>query len=123
MINLARNYNSGPVTMNDIVKRERVSKKYMEQIVYQLMTAGLVKSVRGPKGGYVMTRSPEKVRLIDLYNILEGQLVLVPCLAEPKSCELVKTCVAREMWKSMQANMDMTMKKKTLTSLAKGNHK
>jgi Rrf2 family protein len=123
MINLARAYNNGPVAMNDIVKREKVSKKYMEQIVYQLMTAGLVKSVRGPKGGYVLTRSPDKVTLIDLYNILEGHQVLVPCLAEPRSCELVKTCAAREMWKSMQADMDMTMKKKTLTSLAKGNHK
>jgi Rrf2 family protein len=123
MINLARAYNNGPKTMNDIIKRERVSKKYLEQIVYRLMTAGLVKSVRGPKGGYVLTRSPDKVRLIDLYNVLEKPVVLVPCLAEPKSCALVKTCAAREMWKSMQTNMEMMMKKNTLKSLAKGNHK
>jgi Rrf2 family protein len=123
MINLARVYNNGPVTMNDVVKRERVSKKYMEQIVYRLMSAGLVKSVRGPKGGYVLTRSPEKVRLIDLYNVLEKPVVLVPCLDEPKSCTLVKTCSAREMWKSMQTNMEMMMKKNTLESLSKGNHK
>jgi Rrf2 family protein len=123
MIDLARAYNNGPVTMNDIVKRERVSKKYMEQIVYRLISARLVKSVRGPKGGYVLTRAPEKVRLIDLYNILEGALVLVPCLADPKSCELVKTCAAREMWKSMQQKMEIMMKKNTLKSLAKGNHK
>ena len=109
--------------MNAIVKRERVSKKYLEQIVYRLMLAGLVKSVRGPKGGYILIRTPEKVRLDDIYNALEGPLVLVPCLAEPKSCELVKTCAAREIWKSMQIKMEMMMKKNTLKSLAKGNHK
>lgn len=105
--------------MNDVIKRERVSKKYMEQIVYRLMSAGLAKSVRGPKGGYVLTRSPEKVRLIDLYNVLEGQLVLVPCLAAPKSCALNKTCAARVFWQKLQRQTEQFLYGHNLKSLVK----
>jgi len=54
---------------------------------------------------------------------LEGPLVLVPCLAESKSCTLIKTCSAREMWNSMQVKIETMMKKNTLKSLAKGNRK
>lgn len=119
MINLAMAYDGGPVRMSDIVKRERVSKKYLEQIAYQLMSANLVKSVRGAKGGYILKRSPVKIKLIDIYNAIEGPLVLVKCLVSPKACSLVKTCAAREMWSNIQKNIEMNLTNNTLINLVK----
>jgi len=105
--------------MNDIVKRERVSKKYIEQIAYRLMSAKLVKTVRGPKGGYVLARPPDKVRLIDIYNAIEGPLVLVKCLASPNACSLTKTCAARELWQKVQKDIELDFINNSLDDLVK----
>jgi len=119
MINLALNYNKGPVILKSVAKTEKVSKKYLEQIVIKLMSANLVKSVRGPKGGYVLAKPPNKIKIIEIYNILEKTPVLVPCLKRPSVCSLVKTCTAREMWQKMQEDIFSQLTKNTLSDLAK----
>lgn len=119
MTDLAMSYNVGPLAMNNITNQERLSKKYLEQIAYRLMKAKLIKSVRGPKGGYLLTRAPGKIRVIDIYNAIEGPLVLVKCLVYPNSCDLVKTCSAREIWKSLQIDLESNLTHHTLLDLIK----
>jgi Rrf2 family protein len=118
MVDLAFNYKKGPVQLNTVAKGEKVSKKYLEQIIIRLMNANLVKSVRGPKGGYILTKSPERIKIIDIYNAVEEPLVLVKCLKNPKMCNLVKTCATRPYWQEVQESLKKILSNKNLKSLA-----
>ena len=98
MLQLACHYGHGPIELHEIAKKEQISIKYLEQVIIPLRTAGLVKSVRGSKGGYSLAKSPSEICLRDLVEILEGPLNLVDCLADPKRCDRSFTCVTREIW-------------------------
>jgi len=98
MLTLASHYGEGPLELHEIAKKESISLKYLEQVIIPLRTAGLVKSVRGSKGGYSLARPPSEVSLKDLVEILEGPLNLVDCLGDPKRCERSTSCVTREIW-------------------------
>jgi Rrf2 family transcriptional regulator, cysteine metabolism repressor len=119
MVDLALNYNKGPLMLNTISKQERVSKKYLEQIIRRLMSAHLVKSVRGPNGGYYLTKLPEKIKVLDIINAIEGPLTLIDCLKNPNQCSLVKSCATRAYWQEVQNNLEKSFANKTLKSLAK----
>ena len=65
LVDLARNHKQGPIQISDISKRQNISVKYLEQIIRPLKKADLVNSVRGPKGGHVLARKPEKCSMSD----------------------------------------------------------
>lgn len=119
MVNLALSYKKGPLILRMVAKEEMVSKKYLEQIILRLMSANLIKSIRGPKGGYVLTRAPENIQVLDIYNAIEGPLELLSCLKYPKHCILAETCAARVYWQEVQSSLAKTFAKKSLKSLAK----
>ncbi len=98
MLQLALHYGEGPVDLNEISRRESISVKYLEQVIIPLRTAGLVKSVRGSKGGYSLAKPPAGISLRNLFEILEGSTNLVDCLGDPKLCRRSALCVTREIW-------------------------
>jgi Rrf2 family transcriptional regulator, cysteine metabolism repressor len=98
MLELASNYGKGPVELREIAERESISPKYLEQVIVPLRTAGLIKSVRGSKGGYVLVKPPSEVFLRDVIEILQGPLSLVECLHDSKVCQRSPTCVTRDIW-------------------------
>jgi Rrf2 family protein len=101
MIELACHYGEGPVELREIASRENISLKYLEQVIVPLRTAGLVKAVRGSKGGYSLAKAPSEIHLNDLVEILDGPLNLIECLSDPKSCQKVSSCVTRDIWKEV----------------------
>ena len=88
--------------VKDISARQGISPRYIEQIFQKLKRAGLVKSVRGPSGGYYLARSPEEIKVGDVIRATEGNLDLVFCLnhnkSANKSCDRAAHCVARDVW-------------------------
>ena len=98
MLVLASRYGKGPLELHEIAKKENISLKYLEQVIIPLRTAGLVKSVRGARGGYSLGKPPAEICLKDLVEILEGPLTLVDCLGDPRRCERSAACVTREIW-------------------------
>ena len=98
MVELASHYGEGPIDLKEIATRENISLKYLEQVIIPLRTAGLVKSVRGSKGGYSLAKSPSEISLKDVIEVLEGPIRLVDCLADPKTCQKIQFCVTREIW-------------------------
>jgi len=102
MLELASHYGKGPIDLKAIAKKEDISLKYLEQVVIPLRTAGLVKAVRGSKGGYSLAKPPSEIWLNDLVEILEGPLELIECLNAPTTCRKVQTCVTRDIWKEVQ---------------------
>lgn len=99
MLELASHYGEGPVELKEIARKENISLKYLEQIIIPLRTAGLVKSMRGSKGGYSLGKPPSEIRLNDLIEILEGPINLVECLKDPKACQKSPICVTRDIWR------------------------
>jgi len=102
MLELACHYGKGPIDLKEIAKKEDISLKYLEQVIIPLRTAGLVKAIRGSKGGYSLAKPPSEIWLNDLVEILEGPLDLVECLHNPNTCKKVQSCVTRDVWKDVQ---------------------
>jgi Rrf2 family cysteine metabolism transcriptional repressor len=87
-----------PVLLSDIAKRQGISEKYLEQIANRLHKSGLVKTVRGRKGGYLLNKRESEIRLTDIFEILEGPICLVDCVAKPGLCKKSSLCSARDIW-------------------------
>jgi Rrf2 family protein len=90
-----------PEQRKEIAKKENISLKYLEQVINPLRADGLVKAIRGAKGGYSLARPPAEICLYDLIETLEGPLSLLECLRDTKACPKVSSCVTREIWKEV----------------------
>ncbi len=101
MLELASHYGEGPLELKEIAKKEDISLKYLEQVINPLRSGGLVKAVRGSKGGYSLAKHPSEICLYDVVETLEGPLNLLECLGDPKACQKVTSCVTREIWKEV----------------------
>jgi Rrf2 family protein len=99
MLELASHYGEGPIELKEIAKKENISLKYLEQVINPLRAAGLVKTIRGSKGGYSLAKPPSEICLYDMVETLEGPLNLLECLRDPKVCQKVPSCVTRDIWK------------------------
>jgi Rrf2 family protein len=100
MFDLAQNYGSGPIPLNSIAQRNSISEHYLEQLIAVLRKAGLVKSVRGAQGGYILSKSPEAITIGDIIRVLEGPIAPVDCVSEeePEPCNNAEFCVTRSIW-------------------------
>jgi Rrf2 family protein len=101
MVELASHYGEGPIELKEIAKKESISLKYLEQVINPLRTDGLVKAIRGAKGGYSLAKPPSEICLYDVIETLEGPLNLLDCLRDAKACPKVSSCVTREIWKEV----------------------
>lgn len=93
-------YHSGnlPSQIKDISRRQQISPRYLEQIFQDLKSAGLLKSKRGPQGGYTLTRKPAEITVLDVVRATEGKLSLVDCDKTEDGCEFDSQCVTRKIW-------------------------
>jgi Rrf2 family transcriptional regulator, iron-sulfur cluster assembly transcription factor len=97
-----------PTQIKDISRRQKISQRYLEQIFNKLLKAGLLKSRRGPRGGYMLSRDPSEISVGDIINAAQGPIVPVKCLSEPgsnskrKDCDIMESCITRHVWKHTQ---------------------
>lgn len=82
MIELAKQYGEGPISIKTIAKTNDLSDHYLEQLATLLRNAGLIKSVRGAYGGYKLTKHPKDISAKDIIRVLEGPIVLVEALED-----------------------------------------
>ena len=107
-----------PVYLSDIAKRQEISDKYLEHIFAALHKAGLVKSLRGRKGGYLLNKMPGDITLDQILAALEGPCQLVDCVSDTRACARTETCATRELWTLLGTRIEETLKGFTLASLA-----
>ncbi|MEN8212703.1 MAG: Rrf2 family transcriptional regulator [Thermodesulfobacteriota bacterium] len=98
LIELALKVNQGAVQAGKISSSQKISVKYLEQILRTLKQAGIVKSVRGPKGGHLLAKDPEKIYLGQIVRLFEGQTDLVACVSSPENCGMAAECLVRDAW-------------------------
>ena len=118
MTDLAVNGKEGLVSLKDIATREHLSEKYLEQIINQLSKHGLVKSIRGAKGGYHLTRSPDEITVEDILKATEGSLAPVACAEDNGKCENYCDCVTSFIWTKIYEATIQVVSNITLSDLA-----
>jgi len=111
-----------PVTIRDISEKQQMSVTYLEQILHRLKKAGLVRSIRGAKGGYVLARNGEKITVSQIISALDGPISISHCdlpKMREKSCIGPSACVSRILWKKLEDLIEGVLSSVTLDDLKK----
>ena len=99
MLDLAENDQGGYIPLKDIAARQEISKKYLEIIVKDMVSGGLLVGASGKGGGYKLCRKPEEYSLGEIIELMEGTLSPVACLAEAKNlCPRKGACRTLPLW-------------------------
>ena len=118
MLDLALHNTGEPVRIKDVSARQEISDKYLEQVVAMLNKAGFVRSIRGPQGGYVLTRDPKDYTMCQILRLTEGDMVPVACLAdEVNQCDRADSCVTLHFWKRLDDAISDVIDHTTLADL------
>lgn len=121
LIDLAQYSEQEPVSISSIAARQDISERYLEQLMAMLKRAGLVKSIRGAGGGYVLAREVGEISVGDVLRALEGNLEPVDCAAfhAGESCEAADSCVTKYVWKKINESINQTVDEMKLDQLVK----
>lgn len=117
ILELGIEYGMAPLQIKTISEREDISNKYLEQLIAMLKAAGLVRSVRGPRGGYMLAKPPAEITLKEIFVTLEGPMVPAECLEHPEFCPRCMDCTTREVWKELQDAINGVLEPQTLADL------
>ena len=117
ILELAENYGKGPLPLKTIARHQELSVKYLEQLMIVLKSAGLVQSVRGSKGGYILAKTPSQIKVSDCFNCLEGPVITSECVDNNSFCPRTADCVARELWAEVQNAITVVLQSITLQNL------
>lgn len=118
LVDIAANSEGGPVSIKDVSKRENISDKYLEQIISSLNSAGLVRSVRGPQGGYLLRKPSEDITVGMVLRITEGGMSPVTCLEDgAESCDKQAACTTLKLWKRLDDAINDVIDNTTIADL------
>lgn len=99
MIDIAINSKENPVSIKDISEREDISLKYLEKLMPTLKKSGLIDSVRGARGGYILSKNPKDISIGEILRSLEGNLNPVDCkLLMEENCNIEDDCIMKFVW-------------------------
>ena len=117
IIELAQNDSNKPLQLKIIAERQDISVKYLEQLMAVLRSAGFVRSIRGSKGGYVLAKAPNEIKLNDVMHRLEGTVAMVECVENDDYCSRSADCAARYLWIQVEQAIDKVLGAITLQDL------
>jgi Rrf2 family protein len=117
IIELAQNDSNKPLQLKIIAQRQDISVKYLEQLMAVLRSAGFVRSIRGSKGGYVLAKAPNQIKLNDVLHRLEGTVATVECVEHEDYCSRSADCAARYLWMQVEQAIDKVLGAITLQDL------
>ena len=117
LLELALREGEGPVFLKDIAKNQRISLSYLEHLVTPLISGGIIRSTKGPRGGVALARKPEEINMKEITHLLEGSLSPVECVDHADACDRSGLCVTREIWGKLKDVMDEVLEATTLKDL------
>ena len=112
-----------PISLRDISLRQNISLVYLEQIFSKLKKNNIVKSIRGTKGGYVLTKDPEQIKLSNIFSAVDEKVKTLQCKRESKKgCngKLTK-CITHNLWDDLEMHINDFFDKKNLRDILKNN--
>jgi Rrf2 family transcriptional regulator, cysteine metabolism repressor len=119
IVDLALNDKDGQVSLKSVAERQGISENYLEQLFSSLKKSGLVKSIRGAQGGYMLAKSADKITVGDVLRSLEGSLCPVDCidLDLPTGCDRADVCVTAPVWIKLRDKINEVVDSFTIADL------
>lgn len=111
MIELAKSRGQGPISLKTIAKNNDLSEHYLEQLASPLRNAGLIKSIRGAYGGYILAKEPESITAGDIIRVLEGPIMLVEGIENEQPAQ-------QELWMRITNAIKEVLDETTLLDLS-----
>ena len=102
-----------PVPISLIAKKNKISAKFLAKVANDLKKAGILTSKEGMSGGYTLAKKPDKIKLLDVLKVLDGELVEGKCFEDGHEC----SCGASDIWADMKEQISETLGKKTVADL------
>lgn len=117
MVNLNLYSEGSPVALRDISVRENISLTYLEQLFVKLRRGEIVKSVRGPGGGYVLARPAREIQVDEIIDSVEESLVPVSCMDKKEGCACDDQCATHNVWHGLGERIRQFLASITLEEL------
>ncbi len=117
LLELALHPRERPVPLKDIAQSQQISLQYLAHLITPLITAGIMKSTPGARGGVWLARSPQEIKLSEVIGLLEGSIAPVACVSDPKYCSRSDFWVTRDIWGELKKVMDGVLESTTLQDL------
>ncbi len=118
LLELARRYGTGPMLVREISENQRISERYLENILNTLRKSGIVVSARGANGGYKLARQPSLITIGEIVRSLEGPLDVVECTGS-MTCSQSQTCAAHFVWSKLKTLIENELDSITLEDLVR----
>lgn len=124
MLALGRKYREGPILISTLAREESIPIKFLEAILLDLKSRGLLESKLGRKGGYYLNRPPSAITIGSIIRIIEGPLAPLPCASETafrpcEECEDVENCGTRIIMRRVRDAISEVLDRTTLADLVK----
>lgn len=118
MYQLAIYYGEGPISLKIVAKEQNLSENYLEQLVSVLRKDGLLNSVRGAQGGYMLAKAPIEITVGDILRILEGDIAPADCVTnEAYECKNEENCITKTVWIKIKNSIDNVIDSITLQDM------
>ena len=117
LLELALHNGEGPILLRDIAQRQQIPLQYLEHLITPLIAGGIVRSIRGARGGILLARAPEEIKLSEALQLLEGSITPSECINNPEVCTRSKFCVTRDVWNELKKAMDGVLESTTVQDL------
>ncbi len=123
LLDLALHQGKGPIPLEDVAKRQQISLQYLAHLITPLIAAGILRSIRGPRGGISLAKAPEEVKLSEVIQLVEGSIAPTECIDNPEVCSRSASCVTRDVWGELKKAMDGVLESITLQDLVERHRK
>ncbi len=117
LLDLALHDDGTPRMIRDIAGSQQISEKYISRLIIELRKAGMVKSVRGSRGGYRIARYPKNLTVLDIVEVMEGPVSILDCVTTPGCCDRLEGCAACSVWGEINAEIRKSLAKVTLQDI------
>ena len=117
LLDLALHKADEPIALKDIAERQQIPLSYLEHLIAPLIAGGIIRSVKGPKGGLSLVKAPGEIKLSEIIQLLEGSIAPVECVDNPTICSRSELCVTRDVWGEVKKAMDTVLESITLQNL------
>ena len=117
LLDLALQSNGQPMPLKEITRRQEIPLAYLEHLISPFINAGLVRSIRGVKGGIWLAKPPRQIKLNQVIELLEGSIAPVECVANPGECPRSEFCATRDIWSELERAMTSVLECTTLEDL------
>jgi len=117
LVRLALAGEAAVLSRDAIAKQEGIPAPFLEKILQQLASAGLIEGKKGPGGGYRLVHAPEDVSIMDVMNSIGEPVEINRCTSDEDACDRIDCCPSAAIWKKVQREIDVILRRETLASV------